>query len=155
MSAEAREAPLPPPVTAEPEAGEADAAAPRRLYRSRTDRIFAGVCGGIAETYGSDPTAVRLLTAVVGIVTGIIPMLIVYLVAAVVIPERPTGELPAAVARDPIVSPGRGAIVVGVVLIVAGVAALGNEVLNVDWDVLWPIALIAFGGVIVTAAWRR
>jgi hypothetical protein len=38
---------------------------------------------------------------------------------------------------------------------VAGVAALGNEVLNVDWDVLWPIALIAFGGVIVTAAWRR
>jgi len=117
--------------------------------------MFAGVCGGIAETYGSDPTAVRLLTAVIGIVTGIIPMLIVYLVAAVVVPERPSGELPAAVAREPIVSPGRGAILVGVVLIVAGVAALGNEVLNVDWDVLWPVALIAFGGVIVTAAWRR
>jgi len=117
--------------------------------------MFAGVCGGIAETYGSDPTAVRLLTAVIGIVTGIVPMLIVYLVAAVVVPERPSGELPTAVAREPIVSPGRGAILVGVVLIVAGVAALGNEVLNVDWDVLWPVALIAFGGVIVTAAWRR
>jgi len=155
MSAEARGAELPPPVTAEAGAGAADAAAPRRLYRSTSDRMFAGVCGGIAETYGSDPTAVRLLAAVIGIVTGIIPMLIVYLVAAVVIPERPSGEFPPAVARQPIVSPGRGAIVVGVVLIVAGVAALGNEVLNVDWDVLWPIALIAFGGVIVTAAWRR
>ena len=155
MSAEARGAQLPPPATAGAEAGEADAAAGRRLYRSRTDRMFAGVCGGIAETYGSDPTAVRLLTAVIGIVTGIIPMLIVYLVAAVVVPERPSGELPTAVAREPIVSPGRGAILVGLVLIVAGVAALGNEVLNVDWDVLWPVALIAFGGVIVTAAWRR
>jgi phage shock protein C len=155
MSAEARGAQLPPPATAEPEAREADVAAARRLYRSRTDRMFAGVCGGIAETYGSDPTAVRLLTAVIGIVTGIIPMLIVYLVAAVVIPERTSDDLPTGVARAPILAPGRGAIVVGVVLIVAGVAALGNEVLNVDWDVVWPIALIAFGGVIVTAAWRR
>ena len=97
MSAEARGAQLPSPATAEPEAREADVAAARRLYRSRSDRMFAGVCGGIAETYGSDPTAVRLLTAVIGIVTGIIPMLIVYLVAAVVIPERTSDDLPTAV----------------------------------------------------------
>jgi len=32
----------------------------RRLNRSRTNRVLAGVCGGIAEHYGSDPTAVRL-----------------------------------------------------------------------------------------------
>ena len=49
----------PPAATPTPGA----ASEPRRLFRSRTDRMFAGVCGGIAETYGSDPTAVRLLAA--------------------------------------------------------------------------------------------
>ncbi|WP_432418619.1 PspC domain-containing protein [Corynebacterium breve] len=33
----------------------------RRLVRSRTDRMIAGVCGGIAETYGINATLVRLL----------------------------------------------------------------------------------------------
>jgi phage shock protein PspC (stress-responsive transcriptional regulator) len=46
------------------------------------------VCGGIAEYYGSDATAVRLLTLVLGLFTGILPMIILYLVAAIVIPDR-------------------------------------------------------------------
>ena len=62
--------------------------APRRFYRSRSNRVLAGVCGGIAEYYGSDATAVRLLTLVLGLFTGILPMIILYLVAAIVIPDR-------------------------------------------------------------------
>ena len=60
----------------------------RRFYRSRSNRVLAGVCGGIAEYYGSDPTAVRLLTLVLGLFTGIFPMIVVYLVAAIVLPDH-------------------------------------------------------------------
>ena len=35
---------------------------PKRLYRSRKERVIAGVCGGIAQRFGWDPIVVRLLT---------------------------------------------------------------------------------------------
>lgn len=56
----------------------------RRLYRSRTNRVFAGVCGGIAEYYGAEPRAVRLLTVVIAVFTALVPMFVLYLVAAVI-----------------------------------------------------------------------
>ena len=34
---------------------------PKRFYRSRTDRVWLGVCGGIAERFGWEPTLVRIL----------------------------------------------------------------------------------------------
>lgn len=54
----------------------------KRLCRSRTDRIIAGVCGGIAEYTGIDSTVVRILAVVVpgfGWVT--------YLICAIIMPE--------------------------------------------------------------------
>jgi phage shock protein PspC (stress-responsive transcriptional regulator) len=136
-------------------AGPDPAALPVPLHRSTTDRVLAGVCGGFAETYGADATAVRILTAILTLFTGILPMVLVYLLAAVLLPE---GSAPRA-ADGPVVrrriEPGQGALIVGLVLIVGGVAALANEVLRIDWDVLWPIGVIAFGGVLVLAAWRR
>lgn len=57
-----------------------------RLFRSRTNRVLAGVCGGIAENFGSDPTAVRLATLVLGLFTGVLPMVVAYVIAAIVIP---------------------------------------------------------------------
>jgi phage shock protein C len=57
----------------------------RRLRRSRTDRFVAGVCGGIAEHFGWDPTIVRLVVAVSVLLPG--PTVIAYLVAWVVMPE--------------------------------------------------------------------
>jgi phage shock protein C len=128
--------------------------APPALHRSRADRVLAGVCGGIAETYGADPTAVRLLAAIIAIFTGIVPMLIVYLVAAVVIPESSDAADVADPARSRM-EPGRAGLVFGVVLIVAGVVALANEVFRIDWELLWPAALIAFGGLIVLLTLRK
>ena len=37
---------------------------PKRLYRSRTDSVIGGVCGGLAEYFNIDPLIVRVLTAV-------------------------------------------------------------------------------------------
>jgi phage shock protein PspC (stress-responsive transcriptional regulator) len=59
----------------------------KRLYRSRTDRRIAGVCGGIAQYFNIDPTLVRLL-AVLGLlfVGG---TFWVYIIMAIVIPSEP------------------------------------------------------------------
>ena len=55
----------------------------RGLYRSRNDRIIAGVCGGIAEQLNISPLLVRLLWVLCGF--GIIA----YIICAIVIPEEP------------------------------------------------------------------
>ena len=56
-----------------------------RLYLSN-DRMLFGVCGGIAERLGTDPTLVRLAFALL-LLTG--SGLLLYLVAALIIPRRP------------------------------------------------------------------
>jgi phage shock protein PspC (stress-responsive transcriptional regulator) len=59
-----------------------------RLYRSRTDRVIAGVAGGLAERYDLDPSLVRIAWAVVIILTGGLFFLL-YIVMAIVVPEEP------------------------------------------------------------------
>lgn len=60
---------------------------PRRLTRP-DNRVLAGVCGGLAEYFDLDPTLVRILAALIIFFSGIITGLIVYLIAALIIPER-------------------------------------------------------------------
>ena len=66
---------------------------PRRLERSSTDRVLVGVCGGLAQYLNLDPTLVRILTVVLTVVTGGTPVLL-YVVAALLMPERATGAPP-------------------------------------------------------------
>jgi len=56
----------------------------KRLYRSRNNKMIAGVCGGIAEYLNIDPTVVRILAV-------IIPAFgwFGYLIGAIIIPEEP------------------------------------------------------------------
>lgn len=59
---------------------------PKKLYRSRKNRMIYGVCGGIAEYFNIDPTLIRLalvLFACTG--TGILA----YFIAAIIIPDEP------------------------------------------------------------------
>jgi phage shock protein C len=66
---------------------------PDRLYRSRHDRMLAGVAGGLAETWDVDPSLVRIVWALLVIFTGGLALL-VYIVMAIVVPEE--GEADAA-----------------------------------------------------------
>ncbi len=59
----------------------------KRLYRSRKDRMIAGVCGGIAQYFHVDPTPVRLLFVLAALFNGL--GLIVYLALWLVTPENP------------------------------------------------------------------
>lgn len=60
----------------------------RRLYRSRTERTVAGICGGIAEYAGLDPTIVRVLFIVLAFVTGGTALL-AYPALWLVMPQEP------------------------------------------------------------------
>ena len=57
------------------------------LTRSRKNRVIAGVCGGIAEWLGWNPTLVRILYVVCSIVSVAFPGILVYLVLWFVMPE--------------------------------------------------------------------
>ena len=59
------------------------------LTRSRSHRIIAGVCGGIAEWLGWDPTVVRILYVLASILSVAFPGIIVYLVLWLVMPQGP------------------------------------------------------------------
>lgn len=61
----------------------------KKLYRSRTKRMVSGVCGGIAEYFNIDETIVRLGVALITAVTGGLPGIIFYFIAAVIMPESP------------------------------------------------------------------
>ncbi len=63
----------------------------KRLYRSDTDKMLCGVCGGIGEYFSIDPTIVRLV-AVVGACFTLGGMLLAYIIAAVIIPKNPAAQ---------------------------------------------------------------
>ncbi len=58
-----------------------------RLYRSRTDRMIGGVCGGLGKYLNIDPTIVRLIFVLALLLGG--HGLLVYLVLLLVVPEEP------------------------------------------------------------------
>ncbi len=58
----------------------------KRLYRSKSNRVIGGVCGGLAEYLNIDATALRVITALLTFVMGM--SLWVYLLAWLIIPEE-------------------------------------------------------------------
>ena len=60
---------------------------PKKLYKSRTDKKLDGVCGGIAQYFGIDATAVRLLWVILSCFGG--SGLLAYIIAMIIIPEEP------------------------------------------------------------------
>jgi len=58
----------------------------KKLYRSVRDKKIAGVCGGIAVYIDVDSTVVRLGWVIMTILTGVIPGIIGYIIAAIIMP---------------------------------------------------------------------
>jgi phage shock protein C len=59
----------------------------KRLTRNTNDKMIGGVCSGVADYFGIDVTLVRLLT-VVGAIFGLGSLVVAYVVAWILIPER-------------------------------------------------------------------
>jgi phage shock protein C len=58
----------------------------RKLYRSKTERVVAGVCGGLGQYFGVDPNVFRVLFAVLAVLGG--SGLILYLLMWIIIPSE-------------------------------------------------------------------
>jgi phage shock protein C len=155
-----------------------------RLYRSAHDRVIAGVAGGLGRAWNVDPTWIRVgWVALVPLTSGL--ALLVYAVMAVVVPEEPTAlptaasrappgndratigdELDSAHAAEtgapPLAEPrrgpdaGTGSLIVGALLVLGGVYFLVRDYLPpVEFDRVWPIAIIVAGAFLLFSAMRR
>lgn len=58
------------------------------LLRSQRHRMIAGVCGGIADSLGWDPTLVRILYVLVSIISAAFPGILVYIILWIVMPDE-------------------------------------------------------------------
>jgi phage shock protein C len=74
---------------------------PRKLERSKSNRVLGGVCAGVATYLNMDPTLVRVLTVVISLFTGV--PVILYIIALFVIPEE--GSQPATPTYPPVGGP--------------------------------------------------
>lgn len=123
----------------------------KRLYRSRTNKVIGGVCGGIAEYFGLDPTLVRIITVLLIMLPGI--GVLTYLVAWLIIPQRPLeqeGE-----EGNYKFSPWNKYLP-GILLIALGVILLTREYFfYFDWGDFWPIVLILVGAGMILIGWNR
>jgi phage shock protein PspC (stress-responsive transcriptional regulator) len=123
---------------------------PRQLTRSRSDRMLAGVAGGIAQTYGFDPALVRLAFVVLALATlgtGVV----VYGIAWLVVPEADADEpvLTTAV-RDARRRPHDGRLWIGVALVLIGTATLADRFrFGGVTRVVWPLLLIGGGAAVL------
>lgn len=153
----------------------------RRFYRSRTDTILGGVAAGLANYLNADPALVRIAWALLTPLTGGAAF-VAYVVAWIIVPEEPampasagsvavadgseeageTTYAPASAApasAAPVAagdSSGRAALVIGIGLVLLGIWFLVRQYLPpINWDLLWPVALIGVGALILVTSMRR
>jgi len=125
----------------------------KRLYRSKVDRIIAGVCGGFGEYFNIDPTIVRVLWLVILFLTGIWLGLLIYLVCLIVMKDNPEQSF-----ADK--KPQSTALYWGIGLVLLGLVLISNRwdwyyfrpfhfhffsPWLFSWNRFWPIIIILFG----------
>ncbi len=144
----------------------------KKLYRSRTDRIFAGVCGGLAEYFHIDPLIVRLIFIFLTIGHG--AGLLIYILMAIFVPRESgdaapinhgekvkefvqetkerASELLNRHAPHVHESFGHGRAL-GILILVVGIILLLNQFLPFYWldrSFVWPVIIIVIGIVVLT-----
>ncbi|HLX36020.1 MAG TPA: PspC domain-containing protein [Candidatus Limnocylindrales bacterium] len=150
----------------------------RRLYRSRTDRMLFGVAGGMAEWLDVDAAVVRIVWALLVLAGG--AGFLLYIVAAIVIPEEPFGYVAGVPAGPPsagdaaaagagttpapntwtagqrVHREGGGAIVFGACLVIVGAWFLvRNYIPAFDDRFVLPSVLVVIGIFLIAGAMRR
>lgn len=110
---------------------------PVRLYRSSTDKVIAGVCGGLAAYFRIDPAIVRLAFLLFALAGG--ASILLYIVLWIAVPQGNPSAAPVSAHTAEITS--FALIGVGIVWLLANIGVLRF----VNWSVGWPLVLIVVG----------
>ena len=144
---------------------------PKRYYRSTTEKVFAGVCGGLAEYFAIDPLLVRLIFVIIALAGG--GGVLIYLILWIVTPIKPfnfnqtttqtppvmenqqTNQDPDRHSENPGKDPlkdyrhyprNRGNLIGGLVLITLGGIFLADSFIpHIRFEDLWPLILVVIG----------
>lgn len=114
----------------------------KRLYRSRKDQLLGGVCGGIAEYFGVDPSLVRIIAVLLVIAGG--GAILAYVLAWLLIPEAPQ-EAPSE--GEPRREPNRR--ILAILLIVIGVLWLSRYAWSPWVGIAFVPAILIVSGVLL------
>jgi phage shock protein C len=125
-----------------------------KLYRSETNRMLAGVCGGLAQYLNIDVTLVRLFFVLLTLAVG--SGVLLYIIMAVVIPSESQGA-PGTLNTATTGGNSQGALVIGAALLILGMFLLVQTTIGVwipwlQFGTLWPLLLILAGGAVL---WNR
>ena len=142
----------------------------KRLYRSRTDKIVAGVCGGMGEYFNIDPVWIRIIFVLLTILDGI--GLLIYIIAWVLMPLNPNQKATSDTFAEKTVDKIKhkieakheskksskadekpvkkkdhsGAVLFGTILVVIGFAFMMKYFLkSFNMMLIWPIIIIIIG----------
>ncbi len=134
----------------------------KRLYRSRSNRMIWGVCGGLANYFNVDSTIVRLIAVLFLFLGGF--AILAYIILAIVVPLEPSKraasqEVPERAGQERVDDAQYSqSVAVGVVLILIGILFLAG-VVNLfwwfRWGGFWAFALVLIGVLVVLVAARR
>jgi phage shock protein C len=125
-----------------------------RIYRSESNRMLAGVCGGLANYLGIDVTLVRLFFVLFTLAVG--SGVLLYIILAIVIPSEGQAA-PGTLNTAGRTGNNQGAVTIGAALLILGVFFLIQTTLSVwlpwlEFGRLWPFLLILAGGALL---WTR
>ncbi|MBD3298102.1 MAG: PspC domain-containing protein [candidate division Zixibacteria bacterium] len=141
----------------------------KRIYRSETDKVIGGVCGGLGDYFGIDPTWIRILFVLSIFASGV--GLIAYIIGWIVIPSRREVVETVSTGADETGSPAsteqstdtskkeekssrQGAgFLPGIILVILGMIFLFDRVFYwFDFDYVWPMVLIGIGVILIYRA---
>lgn len=136
----------------------------KRIYRSETDKVIGGVCGGMGDYFSIDPTWIRILFVLSIFANGI--GLIAYIIGWIVIPAQRESTAEATVVTEEggvntqtaqasakAMTNGRKhglGFLPGIILIVLGMIFLFDRLFYwFDFDYIWPMVLIGIGAILI------
>lgn len=118
------------------------------LRRSSTDKVIAGVAGGLGRYLGVDPVVIRIALVVFALSGG--AGVLLYVIAWIAIAEERPGELPPATRPDR----NNGAIILGAVLLAAGGLLFAERLVPNFSSFMGPLVLVGLGAALVLGARR-
>ncbi len=135
----------------------------QKMYRSKSHKVFLGVCGGIAEYLKLDPIIIRIIFIILAFWNGI--GIIAYIVSAIFMPENPyqqeSGKSPAKTSENT-------TLIVGAILVMLGLSLFFHEMFSffywrwpfwwfhhIKWQTIYPTIIILIGVAIVIHALKN